>query len=64
MKETYGDEEAIATTWLDKILKWPKLKGLKDVRTFANDLKTGRETLQAMSFIGYIYVLALIFKSC
>ena len=51
LKETYGDDETIATTWLDRILKRPKLKGLRDIRTYANDLKTCRETLQTMKYL-------------
>ena len=51
LKETYGDDETIATAWLDRILKRPKLKGLRDIRTYANDLKTCRETLQTMKYL-------------
>ena len=51
LKDTYGDDEAIASAWLDKILKRPKLKALKDVRTYANDLKTCRETLNTMQYL-------------
>ena len=51
LKETYGDDEAIACTWLDKILKRPRLKALKDIRAYANDLKTCHETLHTMSYL-------------
>ena len=51
LKDTYGDDEAIASAWLDKILKHPKMKALKDVRTYANDLKTCRETLNTKQYL-------------
>ena len=51
LKETYGDDEAIACAWLDKILKRPRLKALKDIRAYANDLKTCHEILHTMSYL-------------
>ena len=51
VKETYGDDETIATAWLNRILKRPKLKGLRDIRTYANDLETCQETLQTMKYL-------------
>ena len=51
LKDTYGDDETIATAWLDRILKRPKLKSLRDIRTFANDLKTCQETLKTMKYL-------------
>ena len=51
LKETYGDDETIATAWLNRILKRPKLKFTRDIRAYANGLKTCRETLQTMKYL-------------
>jgi hypothetical protein len=51
LKETYGDHDSIATAWIDKLLNRPKLKSVKDLRKYANDLKTCHETLDAVDYL-------------
>ena len=51
LKETYGDEEAIAKAWMDKVLNRQKTKTIKDIRTYASELTTCRETLLVMKYL-------------
>ena len=49
LKSRYGQEEVIAQAWMNKIMDRPKVKDLKQLRSFADDLRCCRETLLTMN---------------
>ena len=48
LKDRYGDPERIATAWMERLLQRPSIKNIKDLQTYANDLKTCCETLKSL----------------
>ena len=51
LKERYGDNEIISQAWMSRILDRTRVKDLKDLRKFADDLRTCRETLITMGYL-------------
>ena len=58
LKERYGDEETIASAWLEKILSRPRIKDIKDLQSYAMDLKTCHETLLSMNYLSELQTKA------
>ena len=51
LKERFGNNDVISQAWIAKILDRPKIKNTQGLQTFADELRTCRETLLTMGYL-------------
>ena len=51
LKERFGNNDVISQAWIAKILDRPKIKDTQGLQTFADELRTCRETLLTMGYL-------------
>ena len=51
LKDRFGDDDMIAQAWVNKIVKLPDVKGVENLRDYADVVSCCYETLQSMKFI-------------
>lgn len=51
LRERFGNNDVISQTWIAKILDQPKIKDSQCLQTFADELRTCRETLLTMGYL-------------
>ena len=51
LKDRFGDDNMIAQAWVNKIVRHPDVKGVENIRDYADVVSCCYETLQSMKFI-------------
>lgn len=51
LEERFGNHDIISQAWIAKILDRPKIKDMQGLQTFADELRTCRETLLTMGYL-------------